>query len=242
MILDAFLYNGEQTMLDLRLATLAELDLRHVAVICNLTHQGDPNEVEDPKGCEVLRVDPIPYPGGNEGKFWLGIENQHRDAIAAIAGVAASDVVVVSDVDEIPTPGSIMWASAQVAESVPVCIPMRMHGFALDYLHPAQWHGSTVSRGDQLSPQVHRLWRHGLPKVGKGWHLSWMGSMDERRRKARSFCHNDLSDLDVESCWRDGVHANGEVMHRLTAEEFASLPWPALDKITVPDSWRAPDA
>jgi hypothetical protein len=240
VILDAFLYAGERDMLDLRLATLKGAVDEHLAIICTTTHQGDPVDIEPPP-CQHRYFTPTPVEGGNEGHYFTGIETQHRDYIRTAARGFYPDIVLVSDLDEIPRPDYVDEIAAAAAER-PVSVPMRMHGFALDYLYEKGWVGTTASHVDMLNPQAHRDWRGKLPRVGSGWHLSWMGSMEDRKRKARSFTHNEHADIDVEHCWRNGIHVTEEigVLKRLTPDEFDALSWPALDAITVPDGWRAP--
>lgn len=247
MLLDVFLWNGETDMADLRVRTLRDHVDRMVAVSCNLTHQSDPApQVAPPEGCEWLVVDAQPIPegrGGNGTPYYQWIERQHRDGcIEAAAEYDAATIVMVSDVDEIPDP-STLDEIRTAAEREPVAVPMRMHGFALNYLYPLSWTGTTASRVDALAPQAHRSWRHRCPRVGDGWHLSWFGDLDEKRRKLRSFSHAELADLDVKDCFERGIHANGERMTRLSADVVRGLTWPAplFDGFDIPASWWAPE-
>lgn len=244
MIIDAFLWNGETEMGTLRVAALGGHVDRMVAVSCTLTHQGDPApKVAPPAGVDWVTVDAAPIPdgsrGGNGTPYYQWIERQHRNGIAQlIHQCAATDVVLVSDVDEIPMPDTLPDIAAAAAHG-PCAVPMRMHGFAVDYLYPAPWVGTTASNAAALAPQAHRHWRHQLPKAGHGIHLSWMGSIDEKERKLRSFSHAELHALDVEDCWKSGTHANGETLRRLTRAETLALEWPVAD-FDPPPSWWAP--
>lgn len=245
MLLDVFLYNGEVDMARLRVDTLRDHVDGMVAVSSNLTHQGEPNPLTPPPdGCEWLIVEPEPVDGGGEGRFFLGIEAQHRNAcVQAADGLPSGAVVMISDVDEIPDPSTF----PQLAEAVqtgPLAYRMRMHGFALNYLYPLAWNGTTVSRVDDLAPQSHRNWRHQLNHVPAGWHLSWFGDLEAKRRKLRSFSHNELAgSLDVEECYRTGTHANGERMTVLSAEMVRGMDWPAplFSGFDIPASWWAPE-
>lgn len=242
MLVDAFLYNGEADMAALRMATLGpHVDLM-VAVVCDLTHQSDPNPIPDaPCDQVVINAAPIPDGRGGHGTPWYQwIERQHRNGIGTLVdllGLTGADVVMVSDVDEIPDPAALPDLAGIEA---PAAVPMRMHGFALDYLYPLEWRGTTVSRADQLAPQAHRDWRYRLPGKGKGWHLSWLGDLTERQRKLRSFSHAELADLDVDACWRNGVHANGEQLTRCDVDDL-DWPGPLFDGFPIPPSWRSPE-
>lgn len=243
MILDVFLYAGERDMAELRVQTMRDHVDTMVAVSCNLTHQSKlAHNYPPPSGCEwvIVEADPIPDGRGGHGTHWYQwIERQHRDGMRqAVVGASARDLVLISDVDEIPDP-TRLGELEKVAQETPVAIPMRMHGFALDYLYPRPWRGTTASLVCDLAPQAHRDWRHRLPEAGGGWHLSWMGDLDEKRRKLESFSHAELADLDLEDCYRNARHANGEQLIRIDPDDYF-WPAPMFDTFTPPPSWWAP--
>ena len=245
-MLDVFLWNGETDMGRLRVDTLKGHVDAMVAVSCNLTHQSDPADLTPPPdGCEWIVVEATPIPegrGGHGTPHYQWIERQHRDGMTqAAAEWPADTVVLISDVDEIPDPTTLP-AIRDAASTGPCSVVMRMHGFALDYLHPLPWVGTTASRVDQLAPQSHRSWRHKLPHAGHGWHLSWFGDLDEKARKLRSFSHAELTGLNLEDCYRTGTPTNGERMTHLTPEHVAGLDWPSplFDGFDIPPSWWSP--
>lgn len=243
MIVDAFLWNGETDMGELRVAALGAHVDRMVAVSCTLTHQSDPApKVEPPAGVEWFTAEAIPIPegrGGDGTPYYQWIERQHRNAVAHLARTLnARDIVLVSDVDEIPFPTTLPEI-IRTAEREPCAVPMRMHGFAVDYLYPTGWVGTTASTAAAVAPQAHRDWRYKLPSAGAGVHLSWMGDLAEKERKLRSFSHAELADLDVDACYRTGTHANGEQLVRLTRTDTLDLEWP-VDPFDPPPAWWAP--
>lgn len=245
MIVDAFLWNGETEMGELRVQALGAHVDRMIAVSCTLTHQSDlAPKIPPPGGVEWLTADAIPIPDGRGGQgtpYYQWIERQHRNAIVQLAhSCGARDVVLVSDVDEIPFPATLP-AITTAALHEPCAVPMRMHGFAVDYLYPAGWVGTTASTVAALAPQAHRDWRYKLPKAGDGVHLSWMGTLAEKQRKLESFSHAELHDLDVEQCFTTATHANGEQLTRLTRGEVLALDWPVAD-FTPPATWWSPEA
>lgn len=257
MLVDVFLYNGETDMLALRVATLGEHVDRMVAVTCTLTHQSEPAPAVDVglgvQGQWLVNAVPIPEGRGGQGTpYYQWIERQHRNGCRdAVADLPGDAVVMVSDVDEIPDP-AVLGEIAERAGSGPVSVPMRMHGFALNYLYPQTWIGTTASTVAAMAPQAHRDWRYRL-SVGwpgdsrswKGWHLSWFGDLDEKRRKLASFSHAELASLDVEDCYATGTHANGERMIRTPRADVltvGSWPAPLVDgSFEIPPSWWAPE-
>ena len=242
MIVDVFLYAGELEMAELRRQALAPFVDAQVAVSCDLTYQGatylpDP----PPAGVEALCV--AVKPAGRP----FGIEHQHRhaipDALRSAFDWPADTTVLVSDVDEIPDPHTLD-AIAAAASRGPVVVPMRMHAFALDYLYPLTWYGTTATTLADCDPQAQRIVQHAAwPAVGAGWHLSWMGTPEQRARKLATFSHVELRGVDVEACRRDAVHVTGQPLRRLTADEMAAMSWPAPladGGFAIPAEWRAP--
>lgn len=241
MIIDAFLYAGEVEMAELRRRTLGPYVDAQVAVSASLTYQGDPAPLHNaPPGILGTRVpvDPSDEP--------FGIEAQHRSqvprAVAACLLAPPDAVLLVSDVDEIPDPTTLDQVAA-AAKAGPVQVPMRMHAFALDYLYPLRWWGTTASLFVEADPHRQRSVQRPIsPEGGHGWHLSWMGTPEQRRRKLATFSHVELVDVDVDACWRTATHVTGHPLRRLPPDEMAALDWPAplFDGFDIPRDWRAP--
>jgi hypothetical protein len=266
-VVDAFLYAGERDMCELRLRTLAEAVDMFVPVICARTHQGEPVDLAGlldlPDVARTVDVrpyvtNPEPIPDGTRGgvgsRWYQFIERQHRDAIVRgcdAAGVPGDAVVMVSDVDEIPSPDTVVEFARRIGASDRVAwyvAAQRFHSTALDLLHPQQpWLGTTASRATDLAPQQMRDCRgqlydtDGATVRDGGWHFSWFGTDDERARKLDTFSHAELRDVfDPAVARTHFVHANGEKLTHLTVAQVAALGWPApiVDgTFAVPDHW-----
>lgn len=244
-LIDVFLFDGahEHDMLNLRYLTLREHVDAMVAVSCNLTHQGAPNPCEPPPNgldlvwCVVMAEN---FPEGQVSQwgapYWCWIEAQHRNLIVeqlpcclAAHGIELDrqdDYVMLSDLDEIPDPRYFAEIKAGVNLYGKVSIPQRMHGFAIDYLYPNRWVGTTVSKFGDMRPQEDRESRYQGLLLGNGWHFSWFGDVETKQRKARSFSHGELANLDVAHCYEEAIHANGEQLIRLTDEQLHEMSWP----------------
>ena len=133
MILDAFLFCGEQDICELRFRTLKDVVDKHIAVACSRTHQGQPLDREPVEKAflragEAAGVRAILWwvepsltlvrngrtlergvdERGPAGSIWFQhVERQHRDGVVdAVRSVTShpGSVIMVSDVDEIPDP------------------------------------------------------------------------------------------------------------------------------------------
>lgn len=262
-MIDAFLYAGEIDLLELRVRTL-ERDVRYfVPTLCSLTHQSERSahvrhveEVEKlaarlgladrirPYVVAAHRL-PVGERGGAGTRYYQRIERAHRSgirlAVDQIAGLAPDEIVLVSDVDEIPNPAYIGRDDLRTyfdAGSRWLVLLQRFHSTYLDWLHPAPWwQGTTISLLRDLQPQAMRdarvedgvLTRIGGEGDWAGWHLSWLGDDVERRRKLETFSHAELArgGFDPRDARADVVHSNGEPLHRMTMAEIRRGPWPA---------------
>lgn len=214
-------------------------------------HWVEPNMVGRPEGER-----------GGVGSGWYNkIEADHRNGITNAVRECTQDpqaIVLMSDVDEIPRPA--------VVEALPLIMPsewnavlpiyvfeQRFHSTALELLHPQQpWLGTCAARLaalDTCTPQAIRDARGTLFEQERslpdgGIHLSWCGTDEERERKLRTFSHAEIAVSGGDPAdWRArGVHANGEPLRRLSAEEMLALDWPAPisdGSFVPPTSWHA---
>jgi len=261
-IIDVFLYSGahEHDMVRLRHMTMRDHVDAMVAISCDLTYQGDasPNEAP-PEDLDIIwatvKADPFPEGEKSEwgGQHWGWIEYQHRDKITDMLpeileakgiNIAPDDIVMLSDMDEIVDPIFIPEIVGCTNLYGVVAVPMRMHGFALDYLYPSQLLHTVSCKYKDLSPQKQRNSRYGFLQCGFGWHLSWLGNSSTKERKLSWFSHGELKSLDLDACSNNGYHANGEELIKLTKEQFDNMRWPdpiVSNDFNVPEYWWSPN-
>ena len=242
---DVVLYDGEADLLQLRASVLAEVVDVFVVVMANRTHQGDPTDAEaiDPvlavvhamsghsaHGHLVDLAHLDGEPGGGAGRPGYQVrERVHRNGMLAalnLAGVEPGDLVLMSDVDEIPDPEAVRAAQEPGASFAYVCA-QEMRVWSLRWRFPGPWLGTIIARwpdvdeglgGRAWTPQGLRDLRgtmslDTLPTdLGSGgWHLSWFGDDWRRRRKLASFSHGELAHLDDDLARRadEGIDVNG---------------------------------
>ena len=245
---DCFLYAGERWALDARVRTLADLDVIHVAIVANRTHQGDPVPyVFSPhtvRGRDVFNVliDLSSYDGRSRGGAgrpdYQVRERAHRNEATerVVEYAALGDLVMLSDVDEIPRPDVLVAIEPEdVAPDHVLCLAQRMHPWSASWQFPGPWLGTTIARADTVK-------RHGLQwmrdvrgtdacrVLGEdglhgGWHLSWWGTDEDRRRKLHSFSHAELVDRrdTLHVCAAAGIDINGVALNEV---DPATLDWP----------------
>lgn len=222
---------NELDVLEIRLGELDDVVDIHVIAEANVTFKGDPKPmhvrenwdrfrpwhskiryvaVEDMPG-NVLG-EPDPPPGwdltATNSDRWAR-ENHQRAAIArGLDGMEPRDLVLISDLDEIPFPSAFDSAAALLngrPEAV-VCPPLALHVYHLDWrwLMPAYviarfCIGETMLRH---GPQGIRNWtqngnhldRFGpeQPGPGLGWHLSYLGGVEAVQYKLAQAAHHEV--------------------------------------------------
>lgn len=228
MIVDTFLYNGEVELLNLRLDTLHNVVDMTLVVEGTRTHGNNEPRSFTPErdGLTYIHADLSSY-----DTAWSR-ENAQREALwQGIKDLPDDTLILLSDVDEIPTPEAVIAAS-QIHS--PRTFAQRGHYLAIDWLHPDPWLGTVAARKGHISTMNQlRRQRHNYPIYrNSGWHFSWLGGPDAVEEKFTRWCHSELpTDL-----WNigNGVHVDGQKM--LGTYIDSSYPQWIVDG-NAPESW-----
>lgn len=215
MIYDCFTFNNELDLLEIRLNVLEGTVDRFVLVEADRTHRGDPKPLlfEANKArferflgrIEHVKVTDFPdldgSPAGMFGNRWI-LENFQRDAILRGLGrCLPDDIVLVSDVDEIPNPTAIRTYTSGIG-----AFEMKSMWYFLNNQSVKEplWSKARICRfSDLLDPgqnlRIHDSYRFsgkGKPTYlrfckGKrirdgGWHFSYCGGVDAIVAKRKS--------------------------------------------------------
>lgn len=215
-IIDCFTFFNELELLEFRLKLLHEKVDRFIIAESNITHSGKPKPYyfeENKKRFEpwLHKITYLPINQTTTGlnfsemvtsytpgsAAWK-LENEQRNALFAAADFAADeDLVLVSDLDEIPNPA--MLASINLNNG-PVALSMLFHYYFLNCQNTGTerwWNGSIVCNGKQFkatTPQALRDKRNDLKRINKaGWHFSYLGGLEKIKYKIQSFAHTEFN-------------------------------------------------
>lgn len=237
-IWDTFPYWNEPEMLRMHLEEVAPYVHKVVITEANVTFGGEP------KG---ISYDPADFPEWADKIIhvvadipetdnpWVREFAQRDAAWGALidAGARLDDVVIIGDVDEIPSQAAFRWQGWPA-----VTLQLRTALFAVDWLVP-EWQilppmtvMATVrwlkSHGGKLAEI--RQNRFGLPVFqGGGWHFSWLGGPEIQARKlATGTSHTEIAGTLEDVLIRNGMRYS----------EGASGPTGApVEPVTVDGSW-----
>lgn len=215
MIWDCFIFHDELDLLQCRLETLDGAVDRFVIAEAGMTFQGEPKPLHflmHERRFSRWR-DRIAHIHADTlcGATSWDREAAQRDLIG-LADIPPDDLVLLSDVDELPRPEALGRVRAEGVTA----FQMKFHCFAVDWLHPAPWQGTLAARRRDI-PSFSQLrnQRDLAPRIlDAGWHFSWLGSKEGHLRKLLSFSHTELVDtlrpgLTNESYRKHGYHVDG---------------------------------
>jgi len=216
MLVDACIFDGELDMLEFRLRLLYDEVDRFIVVESDRNFSGEIrsfilNEGGDWTKRFAWALDKIQvYQAHLSDATTLAVDEksatadyhyefQQRNAIVdACAGLHDDDLIILSDVDEIPSREVIRNVKLNPTGLPKVC-GQKLFYYGLRFMHRIEgtdgiWRGSifsTVGTLRKLSPQDLRNRRSRLPRIpGAGWHFSNFGGVKQIQHKLRSFAHH----------------------------------------------------
>ena len=140
-------------------------------------------------------------------EFWWGNDFFQRECIwraLAKANPAADDMILISDVDEIPNPEIVEGLKARSSPESLFCLRQHEFCYYLNYYHNSDWVGTccflygsfnTVSlnairfstkRDEGLSPQIIE---------DGGWHFTSIGNVEAIKNKIKNWSHREYNTL-----------------------------------------------
>ncbi len=244
---DTFLFAGELDMLECRLTELSPVVDAHVLVEAPVDFRGVPKPLHYAENRErfarwndkiIYRVAQLP----DTPDPWQREFASREHILGALSGVAEpDDLMLLSDVDEIPKLSAIETAAGIRS---PMVFEQRMSVYALEWVYPHPWCG-TISCPFGLVSGVEALrhLRNELPRIPDGgWHLSWMGTLEQQSRKISTTAHTEMTEETKQAIRtgrfvREGVHSDGVQLVRV---DFDAEEWPAWVQASRPESWLKP--
>ena len=247
MIFDCFTLFNELDLLEIRLTELYDVVDRFVIAEADRTHKGDPKPLHYVENAarfapwrdkiEYVLVDDMP-----EGTTLAAIRRremfQRNCILRGLHGAKDDDIVLISDLDEIPR-RSLMPAS--LPDGAILVYLQRLHYYNLNTYAPERpWPGTRACRvadARALSPHIvrngigqgdaHYPQYAAIPDAG--WHYSYLGDAEHIRNKQTQFLHQELvtpenTDLDA---IRARVAAGVDVWGRENEQRFEI--GPAID-------------
>lgn len=214
-IFDCFTFFNELDLLEFRLKLLDKYVDHFVIAESNLTHSGQSKpyhfqEAKDRFKAWDHKIIYIPVLQNAEGLLFeeqknynpesaaWKLENGQRNALLqATAYMEDNDMVLLSDLDEIPSSALLK----KVIHSVkPIAFSLLFHYYFLNCQNAGDsrwWKGciaATAKQFKEITPQGLRDKRDVYPSLADaGWHFSFLGGAEKIRQKLLAFAHTEYN-------------------------------------------------
>ena len=219
MIIDTFLYFNEKELAELRIKYLNDYVDAFVIIEADVTHQGKKKEwnfesllndnlknFSQKIRYHKLKIDMTEansefgwiHEEIKGGRSWK-IENMQRNYIKeACKDFAAKDIIIISDVDEIPSKEKIKFIKSCDFQFIsPVAFEQFLFHLDCKYLNLEKWIGSVATTKeliDKYEPQELRNNRYKISQfVRSGWSFSSFGGLNKVREKFEAFAHEEYN-------------------------------------------------
>lgn len=213
-VFDCFTFFNELDLLEFRLKLLNKQVDYFVISESNLTHSGqskpyyfrEAKERFKPWQHKIIYIPVEQTAEGlvfeeekkyNPGSAAWKLENGQRNALKGYNSyMADEDLVLLSDLDEIPDP--VLLKDLKPGNG-PVALSLLFHYYFLNCQsveNERWWNGTIASTGKQfkeITPQGLRDKRNDYMSIKKaGWHFSYLGGPEKIKLKIRSFAHTEF--------------------------------------------------
>jgi beta-1,4-mannosyl-glycoprotein beta-1,4-N-acetylglucosaminyltransferase len=193
-IYDGFMFNNELDLLELRLMELGDL-VDHFIVVeraVNFMRQPKPLHFQENKKrfAEWLpKIRHVVVADGPVGEHPAIEHHQRRQIALGFADADPGDVLIIGDVDEIPTRAVVAHARELPPEH-PITFVQRLYYYSVNWLMGAEWPGTVICPRASLGldPDCEKLRQHRFhfPKLCEaGSHFSWLGPVEQIQEKLR---------------------------------------------------------
>lgn len=214
-IFDCFTFFNELDLLEFRLKLLDNQVDYFVIAESNLTHSGKPKpyyfrEAKDRFKAWEHKIIYIPVQQSAEGLLFeeqksynpdsaaWKLENGQRNALLnAASSIDDTDMVLLSDLDEIPSAVALRKA---IHSDKPVAFSLLFHYYFLNCQNAGNsrwWKGCIAATGKQfkeITPQGLRDKRDSYSSLADaGWHFSFLGGAEKIRQKLLAFAHTEFN-------------------------------------------------
>lgn len=214
-IIDCFTFFNELDLLEFRLKLLDSQVDHFVIAESNLTHSGKAKPYYFQKAKDRFKawkhkIIYIPVQQSAEGLLFeeqksynpesaaWKLENGQRNALLeAASSIDDTDMVLLSDLDEIPSAIALKKA---IRTAKPVAFSLLFHYYFLNCQNAGDsrwWKGCIAATGKQfkeITPQGLRDKRDSYPSLpGAGWHFSFLGGAEKIRQKLLAFAHTEFN-------------------------------------------------
>ena len=209
-IIDCFTFYNELDLLEYRLSTLKDTVDYFVLVEATLTHVGKPKKCYFQEHREKFKEYPIIHivvndlsnsPDISKDEQWDNERHQRnciKHGIKQIKDLGSDDLIIISDLDEIPDPRTLMLLKDFNQDIDGWSLEQDFYYYNLNSLMSIKWYyPKIISYSNYLLMDITlselRYKNSNYIKKG-GWHLSYFGTPEFISNKIKNFAHQEFND------------------------------------------------
>lgn len=234
-VFDCFMFSDELLLLEFRLRLLDPVVDRFVIVEADRTFQGSPKPLHfldnrtSFEGWEHKITHVVVRDLPATDARWERERHQRRAILRGLAEAGKDDIVIVSDVDEMPDPDAVRRLHTLQLHPH-VALDMQFLNYCVDLEGRTRWRRAKVClMRDLVDPEALRNARPPEPVMEHaGWHLSWLLPEQVAIPKLESYSHTEhnrphlKSPRHIRRCRELGVGlAGGYLLWPIREEEIA---------------------
>lgn len=207
-VYDCFSFFNELDVLEIRLNELDEVVDRFVLVEARFTHQGNPKPLYFEQNKErfkkflhkIEHVIVDEFPETND--TWVREPYQRNCAIRGLKNCKDNDIIILSDIDEIPKASVIRSYKPEMGLT---CVQTNLYSYKLNYLCPIKWYKlrifpfSEIKGGDLQQFRGSRDYDYKTTIENGGWHFSFIGNKEHVIQKIESYAHVEFNNDEVKN-------------------------------------------
>ena len=254
MIYDCFQFYNELDLLELRLHELYPVVDKFVISEATKTHSGKDKPLRYIDNIDRYKkyqdkIIYLAYDNFDRSKEWRyedgwKLENdQRRYILQGLKHVKSSDIVMISDLDEIPSRDFVLRLKIDYIKNpenykVPITLRSQMYYGKLNYKvtspeDVASWRGTVVINGEILrqNSDLHwyRSYKDAFPNIeNTGWHFSYVGTLDDIIYKMESYAHQESNTPVIKNKIRENLEKGVDLFNR---EGYT------LEKVSIDDTY-----
>jgi beta-1,4-mannosyl-glycoprotein beta-1,4-N-acetylglucosaminyltransferase len=253
-IIDCFTFYNEMDLLNYRLNILYDVVDYFVIVESTHTHVGKEKplfykdnkhlfEKFNDKIVHIIVDDfPYKYPAINiaNGEQWENERfqrNQIKKGIEKINNIDNNDILIITDLDEIPDPNTLIKIKNKEIKVDIQVLQMDLYHYNLNTIASGKWPSArilTYEKYIKLSISCNDIRFYNCPIIkNAGWHLSYFGDSNFIKNKIENFGHQEFNNAvynNIESLTDKinnfkNIFADNGTLRKILIEDNVNLPY-----------------
>ena len=235
------MFFNELELLKIRFEELYNTIDKFVLVEATQTHSGKQKPLwyqENKKNYEqyadkIIHVIIDDFP--DDPNPWIKEKFQRDQIVRGLTDVKDSDIVIVSDADEIPRAQVVKtYNGGYIGKLVQSCFYYFMN------LKGHEWFESSISRWEYIKNMgcTGARYVYGTGIFNGGWHFSYLGGWQAIRMKLESFAHQELnndkynSEEYISQCINKSIDLRGRAVPLMKVEIDSTFPKYVIDNLS----------